>query len=110
MSNGMSESRVLGDCCPFYIRLKCPLQPENLKHLLIAEHSLLQFFLKFLWCVSFIDSKILSRFLIVFDTVYCIINLKIVFFFFFFLGQLSIISAGFHILADSCENTQSIES
>lgn len=29
---------------------------------------------------------------------------------FFFLGQLSVISAGFHITADSCENTEIIES
>lgn len=28
----------------------------------------------------------------------------------FFLGQLSVISAGFHITADSCENTEIIES
>lgn len=66
---------------------------------------------KIFGCVSFCDSMKRSRAAFfneafVLDAACCIIKLKNRF---FFLGQLSVISAGFHITADSCKNTEIIE-
>lgn len=59
-------------------------------------------------CLCFYE-KITSSFFneaFALDAACCIIKLKNRG---FFLGQLSVISAGFHITADSCKNTEIIE-